>query len=35
MVANALARALRRGGFDAQAQHRDVRKAKRSRLHAE
>jgi UPF0042 nucleotide-binding protein len=35
MVANALARALRRGGFVAQAQHRDVRKAKRSRLHAE
>ena len=35
MVANALARALRRGGFDAQAQHRDVRKAQRSRLHAE
>jgi UPF0042 nucleotide-binding protein len=31
MVANALARALRRGGFDAHAQHRDVRKARRSR----
>lgn len=31
MVANALARALRRGGFDAHARHRDVRKAKRSR----
>jgi UPF0042 nucleotide-binding protein len=31
MVANALARALRRGGFDAHASHRDVRKAKRSR----
>lgn len=29
MVANALARHLRRGGFDAQAVHRDVRKAKR------
>ncbi|HEX5834768.1 MAG TPA: RNase adapter RapZ [Pyrinomonadaceae bacterium] len=27
MVANALARALRRGGFDAHASHRDVRKA--------
>ena len=33
MVANALARALRRGGFDAHAKHRDVRKAKRSRSH--
>ena len=31
MVANALARALRRGGFDAHAQHRDVRKGKRAR----
>lgn len=31
MVANALARALRRSGFDAHASHRDVRKAKRSR----
>lgn len=31
MVANALARALRREGFDAHAQHRDVRKARRSR----
>ncbi|HKS08239.1 MAG TPA: RNase adapter RapZ, partial [Pyrinomonadaceae bacterium] len=31
MVANALARALRRGGFDAHASHRDVRKARRSR----
>jgi UPF0042 nucleotide-binding protein len=31
MVANALARALRRGGFDAHAQHRDVRKARRSK----
>jgi UPF0042 nucleotide-binding protein len=31
MVANALARALRRGGFDAHASHRDVRKANRSR----
>ncbi|MCA1579406.1 MAG: RNase adapter RapZ [Acidobacteria bacterium] len=31
MVANALARALRRSGFDAHAQHRDVRKARRSR----
>jgi len=31
MVANALARALRRGGFDAHAEHRDVRKARRSR----
>lgn len=29
MVANALARALRRGGFDAHASHRDVRKANR------
>jgi hypothetical protein len=28
MVANALARALRRAGFDAHASHRDVRKAK-------
>ena len=33
MVANALARALRRGGFDAHAKHRDVRKAKRLRSH--
>ncbi|HEX5889537.1 MAG TPA: RNase adapter RapZ [Pyrinomonadaceae bacterium] len=31
MVANALARALRRSGFDAHAAHRDVRKANRSR----
>ncbi|HSK62769.1 MAG TPA: RNase adapter RapZ, partial [Pyrinomonadaceae bacterium] len=31
MVANALARALRRDGFDAHASHRDVRKAKRAR----
>jgi UPF0042 nucleotide-binding protein len=31
MVANALARRLRRAGFDAQAAHRDVRKAKRRR----
>ncbi len=31
MVANALARALRHGGFDAHAEHRDVRKARRSR----
>lgn len=31
MVANALARALRRGGFDAHAEHRDVRKARRAR----
>lgn len=30
MVANALARALRRGGFDAHAAHRDVRKANRA-----
>lgn len=29
MIANALARRLRRAGFDAQAMHRDVRKAKR------
>jgi RNase adapter protein RapZ len=29
MVANALARSLRRGGFDARATHRDVRKANR------
>ena len=29
MVANALARALRKAGFDARAQHRDVRKANR------
>jgi UPF0042 nucleotide-binding protein len=35
MVANALARELRRGGFDAHASHRDVRKAKRSRSHTE
>ncbi len=35
MVANALARALRRGGFDAHVRHRDVRKARRSRLYAE
>ena len=31
MVANALARALRRAGFDARASHRDVRKANRPR----
>ena len=31
MVANALARALRHGGFDAHASHRDVRKASRAR----
>ena len=31
MVANALARALRRSGFDAHAEHRDVRKARRSK----
>lgn len=31
MVANALARSLRRAGFDAHASHRDVRKAKRAR----
>ena len=31
MVANALARALRRAGFDARATHRDVRKANRPR----
>ena len=31
MVANALARALRRGGFDAHSEHRDVRKARWSR----
>ena len=31
MVANALARSLRRGGFDAHASHRDVRKGKRAR----
>jgi RNase adapter protein RapZ len=31
MVANALARSLRRAGFDAHASHRDVRKANRSR----
>ncbi len=30
MIANALARALRREGFDAHASHRDVRKANRS-----
>jgi UPF0042 nucleotide-binding protein len=35
MVANALAHALRRGGFDAHASHRDVRKAKRSRSYSE
>ncbi|HTL28918.1 MAG TPA: RNase adapter RapZ [Tepidisphaeraceae bacterium] len=35
MVANALARALRRGGFDAHASHRDVRKANRSRARSE
>jgi len=29
MVANALARKLRRGGFDAQAVHRDVRKERK------
>src|SRR5918911_1279648 len=31
MIANALARRLRRAGFDAQAAHRDVKKAKRRR----
>ena len=31
MIANALARALRREGFDAHASHRDVRKVRRSR----
>jgi UPF0042 nucleotide-binding protein len=31
MVANALARALRRSGFDAHSSHRDVRKANRTR----
>ena len=31
MIANALARALRRAGFDAHASHRDVRKVNRSR----
>ena len=31
MIANALARALRREGFDAHAQHRDVRKTRRAR----
>jgi UPF0042 nucleotide-binding protein len=31
MIANALARDLRRAGFDAHASHRDVRKAPRSR----
>jgi UPF0042 nucleotide-binding protein len=31
MIANALARALRREGFDAHASHRDVRKVKRAR----
>ena len=35
MVANALARALRRSGFDAHASHRDVRKANRSRSRSE
>jgi UPF0042 nucleotide-binding protein len=30
MIANALARSLRRGGFDAHASHRDVRKVRRS-----
>ena len=35
MVANALARALRRGGFDAHASHRDVRKGKRPRTRGE
>lgn len=35
MVANALARALRRGGFDAHAAHRDVRKVRRGRSHSE
>jgi len=29
MIANSLARRLRRSGFEAQAVHRDVRKAKR------
>lgn len=32
MVANALARALRRAGFDATAKHRDVRKVNRSQF---
>jgi UPF0042 nucleotide-binding protein len=31
MIANALARALRREGFDAHASHRDVRKTRRTR----
>jgi UPF0042 nucleotide-binding protein len=31
MIANALARRLRRGGFDAHAVHRDVRQANRHR----
>ena len=31
MIANALARSLRRAGFDSHASHRDVRKAKRAR----
>jgi len=35
MVANALARALRRSGFDAHASHRDVRKANRLRVGSE
>ena len=35
MVANALARELRRSGFDAHASHRDVRKANRSRARSE
>src|ERR1041384_4592570 len=35
MVANALARALRRSGFDAHASHRDVRKARAKRSRAE
>jgi UPF0042 nucleotide-binding protein len=35
MVANALARALRRSGFDAHASHRDVRKANRTRARSE
>src|SRR6185369_1343808 len=34
MIANALARRLRRAGFDAQAVHRDVRKSERRRRRA-
>ena len=32
MIANALARRLRRSGFEAQAAHRDVKKARRKRV---